>query len=396
MLRCCPSFKSAAAVILLCAALCLMANYLASWRELGSIHRVLGDVDKLRSSNSSFVRELVTRRHDSQSDTLPSRADHVLPQGTGSSTRGNWTLTNHWCASNLSAQSVEDVQTFVFFIGYPRSGHSIIASMLDAHRNVILAHEFNLFSKVADAFLSNDHQGYRLNKYHLFNSLYQDSRTEATVGWRSGYSTYNKKGYSLKLNSSDAWQGCFTTLRVIGDKAGGSTSRVFQKDPALFQQMYHILSDVIQVPVRVIHVVRNPFDMIATRLMYRLSDKKREKAHFNSTNQLEDEKVIAQASMGLYREARAVYNMTTACNLTVREIHYADFIHDTRGQMYSMCQFLGLNCTEGYYQMCEQSVYRHVSRTRGALQWSPSTTEFVRTRIIKPFPFFHRYSFETD
>ena len=47
----------------------------------------------------------------------------------------------------LSKQTVEDVEKFVFFIGYPRSGHSIIASLMDAHPNIVIAHQYNVFGE---------------------------------------------------------------------------------------------------------------------------------------------------------------------------------------------------------------------------------------------------------
>src|SRR3989344_1389974 len=33
------------------------------------------------------------------------------------------------------------VRTFILFVGYPRSGHSLIGSIMDAHPNIIIAHE---------------------------------------------------------------------------------------------------------------------------------------------------------------------------------------------------------------------------------------------------------------
>lgn len=39
----------------------------------------------------------------------------------------------------LKQQDIDSVKKFVFFIGYARSGHSIIASLLDAHPNIVMA-----------------------------------------------------------------------------------------------------------------------------------------------------------------------------------------------------------------------------------------------------------------
>lgn len=45
----------------------------------------------------------------------------------------------------LSQEAVDGVEKFVIFVGYPRSGHSIIGSMMDAHQNIIISHEYMLF-----------------------------------------------------------------------------------------------------------------------------------------------------------------------------------------------------------------------------------------------------------
>src|SRR6202008_4245050 len=35
----------------------------------------------------------------------------------------------------------ERVERFCLFVGYPRSGHSIVGAMLNAHRDAVIAHE---------------------------------------------------------------------------------------------------------------------------------------------------------------------------------------------------------------------------------------------------------------
>ena len=53
----------------------------------------------------------------------------------------------HYCSETLPKSVINHVNCFLFFVGYARSGHSIIASMLDAHPNVAIAHEYALFVK---------------------------------------------------------------------------------------------------------------------------------------------------------------------------------------------------------------------------------------------------------
>ncbi len=47
------------------------------------------------------------------------------------------------------AKTFDTVERFCLFIGYPRSGHSLVGSLLDAHPNVVLAHELDALRYVA-------------------------------------------------------------------------------------------------------------------------------------------------------------------------------------------------------------------------------------------------------
>ena len=386
------AFKLTAISILLTAVLCVFIIYLRGGILSASVY------DPDHPTNFAISRKILSLQphHFILSTFYPGASSSEVNKHTSSLLQQYKYLkllkkaNETYMLPNLTSQSIENVETFVFFIGYPRSGHSIIASMIDAHPNAILAHEFNLFSKLAMQ-LSTGNE-YLLNKSNLFNTLYQDSYKEAIVGWRSGKSSYDKKGYSLKLNASESWQGRFNALKVIGDKAGGSTSRVYRDHPKLFLQIYRSLVDVVHVPVRVIHVVRNPYDMIATRLLYRMSSIKRQKAQFNSTNKMKNDKIIYQAFQGLYGEVKAVHDMVKACNLTVLEIHNEDFIRNPRKEMKSVCEFLGLSCSESYLKMCDQATYKHVSRTRDSVEWTTQIKGLVETRMLQ-LPFFKRYSF---
>ena len=388
-MRCRPALKLTAISILLATVLCLFITYLRGGGELVSTHQSQLTNStifrKILSIAQSKPYHLLSTVYSSTSSSEANKPTAVLSQHIKVVKKANKTFI----LPTLTFQAIEDVETFMFFIGYPRSGHSIVASMIDAHPNAILAHEFSLFSKLAMRLSTGDE--YLMNKFNLFNALYQDSYTDAIAGWRSGKSSYDKKGYSLKLNASDSWQGRFSTLKVIGDKSGGTTSRFYRDHPEQFKQMYHSLMDAVHVPIRVIHVVRNPFDMIATRLLYRLSSEKRQKAQFNSTYKLKDEHVVLQAFRGLYSEVMAVHDMIKACDLTVLEVHSEDFIRNPRMTMKSICEFIGLKCSESFLEMCEQVTYKHISRTRDAVEWSEEMKGLVKTRILW-FPFFQRYS----
>ena len=122
----------------------------------------------------------------------------------------------------LSQSVVEGVEKFVFFVGYRKSGHSLIASVMDAHPDIVIAHEYFLFLKCAPQLKVG--ASIFDNKTHLFNELYKNSYLSSKCGWRSDRNT--SKGYNLDVGSQ--WAGTFRQLRVIGDKSGGATSDLMQ------------------------------------------------------------------------------------------------------------------------------------------------------------------------
>ena len=44
----------------------------------------------------------------------------------------------------LTQGVINHIKKFILFIGYPRSGHSIMGSLMDAHPHMVIAYEFLL------------------------------------------------------------------------------------------------------------------------------------------------------------------------------------------------------------------------------------------------------------
>ena len=281
----------------------------------------------------------------------------------------------------LSKQVVEGVEKFVFFVGYPRSGHSIIGSMMDAHPDIIIAHEFMLFKK-----WQNDRG--LLNKSYLFNTLYRDSYEDATKGLRT--SDAAEKGYTLEMASS--WQGRFRQLRVIGDKSGGQTAMVYRDSSKRACGIFNELVDTVKVPIHAIHVVRNPYDMIATAMLYNAG--KHGKA--TTDHPYRNDKLLQKFIQEIHSLASAVQGIITNCHLeNTLEIHSADYVKDPKGTLQQICDFLDVECPEDYLQECGDKTFKQLSTSRKLVVWNPEAHTRVKA-IIEEFPFFHRYSFDED
>ena len=154
----------------------------------------------------------------------------------------------------LPAQVIAGVKKFVFFVGYSRSGHSIVGTLMDAHPHVIIPHEFMLFQN----FRSLNRVPDSLWRDNLYNLLYKKSAVSADKIRANPI-----KGYILGVTGLS--QGTYDSyVEVIGDKSGSMTTSEYISSKRNFISNYKKLKGVVSVPVCVIHVVRNPFDMIAT------------------------------------------------------------------------------------------------------------------------------------
>ena len=56
-------------------------------------------------------------------------------------------------------------------------------------------------------------------------------------------------------------------IQVIGDKNGGKTTALFMTKPLKWEQVFFKLKSVLNIPIKVIQVIRNPYGNIA-KLQY--------------------------------------------------------------------------------------------------------------------------------
>src|SRR4051794_14548092 len=135
----------------------------------------------------------------------------------------------------------KQVEAYCLFIGYPRSGHSLTGSLLDAHPEVVVAHELDALGLIEAG----------ISRPSLYTAILELDR-EFTDGGRQWM------GYEYTVPNQ--WQGRYERLRVIGDKKGGDSTERLARRPELLDG----LRRTVEVPLRAVHVIRNPFDNITT------------------------------------------------------------------------------------------------------------------------------------
>ena len=104
-----------------------------------------------------------------------------------------------------------NVKTFVMFIGYPRSGHSLIGSLLDAHPEIVIPHEYDIVANWKWLTYSDTAFSKNVTKYRLFYDLYSLSEKQALFRLRSP----KRSPRSYCYHVPGTWQGTYhKTIKV--------------------------------------------------------------------------------------------------------------------------------------------------------------------------------------
>jgi hypothetical protein len=160
-------------------------------------------------------------------------------------------------------------------------------------------------------------------------------------------------------------------LKVIGDKKGGRSALELSRRPELLDR----LRRTVRVPIRVIHVTRNPFDNIAT---------------------------LAARRHGSLAGATKRYEQSCRAVATVRpllapdelfELSHESFTADPKTELANLCVFLGVEPEESYLRGCAAVVWPSAKRRRDTVEWSSEDRRVVE-ELIDRYSFLKPYSFD--
>ena len=234
-------------------------------------------------------------------------------------------------------------------------------------------------------------EGLLHNKKLFFNTIYELSYHYSLVS-----SEKLEKGYTLDVPGM--WSGKHNgTLKVIGDKSASATTFAYSNTShKQFKSRYTYLAKCTGVELVVIHVTRNPFDMIATHALYEImhASWKRDQSKTRKRVVI-DQSILLKVVEFYFDKAKAVKEMVPLCDMKVIEVHSENLIRSPRKQLQRLCNFLDVHCSEEYMQRCESKIFPEVSRTRDKIVWPPDVKADVQNRM-QHFPFFRGYTFEDD
>lgn len=243
------------------------------------------------------------------------------------------------------AERLAEVERIVVFVGAPRSGHSLVGALLDAHPEIRIAHELDLLRYVRVNASRDELFGLLLRRHRWF------AARERT--WTQ---------YDYQVDGQDHLQ----RLRVLGDKAGGMTTAWLVRDATLLDR----LQDTVGLPLHVVHHIRNPLDNLAT--------------------------VVARDRLSL---DRALDVLTEQLDVLVPVLerwnavhtHHDDLIADPAVPLTAIATQLQLTAPDAWLEAARRVVFATARRTRDDLTWSTAQTARLEG-LLTATPWLHRYS----
>ncbi len=236
----------------------------------------------------------------------------------------------------------DEVDTYCMFLGYPRSGHSLIGGLLDAHPHMVIAYELNALKYTRADF----------SERALYYLLLRRSRAFARRGAKSaGYSYYVPGQHNGTFEAP---------LRVIGDKKGGASSGILSRDPKALDHMRSVVSS----PVKIIHMMRHPLDNISTiSRKHGLTPMQAANYYFELCRTVQQAKEETEAEDWF-------------------EMCLESFVEDPATHLRQLCAFLGQDASSDYIESCAGIVFDSPSTSRDKIEWPEDVLERVKTGIL--------------
>jgi hypothetical protein len=257
-------------------------------------------------------------------------------------------------AARRDREAIASVETVALFIGYRRSDHSLVGALLDAHPDVAMAHGLDVLH----------HVRYGFRREQIASLILENTRERAAQG-------RVVTGYSYAVPGQ--WQGRHRRLRVIGSTRGGATARTIGDRPELARRV----ADRMGLPVRWIHVVRNPFDNISTLALR------------GRRNDLES---AIDDYFRLLAGAARLRGVVGSDHLL--DLRSEDLVADPPATLRGLAAWLGLDAPDDWVRDCAAIVFDSPHRTRDDVSWSPALVERVSKEIAR-HAFLAGYGFDS-
>jgi len=228
-----------------------------------------------------------------------------------------------------------ELNCFVLIVGNARSGSTLLGAVIDAHPHALVANE----SSASVNFWRDT------NRQEILDEIRRNSEGNRASGRPSA-------GYGYLIAKKMA--GDFG-IRVMGDKIWNPATLLLHGDHGLLGW----LTDTLGVPIKIVHAIRNPFDVVAT---------------------------MHAKSRAPIRDRIAWYFMHCDAVQAIREhnrsagyldVHHEGLIASPDRTIANLCDFLELDHDREHVQACKGLLFDQPRQTRFDVQWDAADIERV-------------------
>lgn len=244
-------------------------------------------------------------------------------------------------------QSFNSLNRFVLIIGNARSGSTILGSIIDAHPKAIVANE----SSASTIFWRG------LNRNQILNEIKQNSDQNRLKGRFS-------EGYDYSIHQ----QNNSNQISVIGDKVWNPATLLLHGDHALL----NALESLIGAPIKIIHAMRNPFDVIATM-------HQRSKAP------------ISDRILWYFMHCDAIKAISNQLSESYfLNVSHEDLINSPETTIKNVCHLLDLKPNAQHIKSCQNLLFSEAKQTRFNVKWTKNDFKHILNKMpeydfLKPY-----------
>lgn len=234
---------------------------------------------------------------------------------------------------------MSNYKNFSMFIGYPRSGHSLIGAFLNAHPKILIAHEYDVVKHV--------------ERNVPFNKIIE-GLIERNQWFQQRKNVWN--GYSYQIPNQ--FQDVNMNYETIGDKKGGKTTHRFMENNELIDKTL----DHIPYNIKWVHVIRNPFNIISSMTRYK--------------DTLEHNTALFIKYHNTFQVLKSKVNKSDIIN-----VYHEDLYTEPEKLIVNLVEYLDLTCSDDYIKDCVSVLYDKPSNTKDKIKWPPELTKHLNAYL---------------
>jgi hypothetical protein len=268
------------------------------------------------------------------------------------------------------------IKNFLTFVCCGQSGHSIIASIIDAHPNALISDERKYIYKTS-------RRGWKRDR--ILEDLIGDSTNRVNRPWTKRMEVVGRKPLQ--------WQGRVDReLLLVGDKCGWDNFGLYNLpsgDNKGEKRTWGVekLEKNMGVPVLAIHALRNPFDIISNWY----NGGRKYEQYRRDPNGMERliKRYISTAEI-----TEALYYGAFFQRENLLQIKNEELCESPKSTIRKILKFINLPEEEEYVKECASVIFPNPHRRVSEANWSVSLIEKVEKEVIGKFTYLSDYSFD--